>query len=514
MTTVTSMASPTVTSLGSGSYSIVGTIPDSPQKNKLQRGKIKVKNSSTGEKAWSHYYTISNTGVEDGFFWGFPDVIAPSPTITQGITSNVAGQQTFSITAPGLHAFKKCSGAVVYPTIYAADTDWDDNANKVTIQQDKYTTGQNPANNVWTSQWSGDGAPTVCTTATPCINLTQPYNVTLLNPGNVTSGGTYNSPKPKFNALAVLSANQVSFTSATSSPSFNPGTGYGPTNSVGYGLDANQAAVNIAVRPSMAPPITSPSTEPISIASNTSRAMITGPGSSIIPPITPRTTRRARPLATQPGGKAFTAWAPAHAPGQATPWYGTKEDGDATTPSSASFTVKPSIALAPYSTSCVTSGGTCGASQPANGSTNRIESFLVGPGEAQSVTAGVGTCTASQGSCSDFSLTTSVVIGTADGQGRVPVEIWATGTYSGSGGPYSGERKLCRNHFFGLWNHRQDQRQSLALSITSPGRHLPARELHRRLPYASSRDKASDCKYSPTRTPATLCPGAMDPLLL
>ncbi|MCE5419170.1 MAG: hypothetical protein JJ713_00040 [Acidithiobacillus sp.] len=225
-------------------YTITCTVPNSPTPNRLVTGIIKVKNTSTSEKASTPGYSISSAGVEMGFRWGFPDRIATNPVIGAGATTPVLGGGQLQISAPGLHVFKKTTGTVDYPTLFAKDTS--SPPLKVRIKGSSLTN----SGNLWSGTWTADGAPTVCTSGTPCIATNQALELDLINPDNsITDSSDYNYPSAKYVALKVAAANPVTFLPPSAALVFGPGAGYGPTNSVGYTTNASGQPGDLAIRP-------------------------------------------------------------------------------------------------------------------------------------------------------------------------------------------------------------------------------------------------------------------------
>ncbi|MEW5765152.1 MAG: hypothetical protein ACOYXN_10475 [Acidobacteriota bacterium] len=180
------------------------TVPDSPGgKNYLGSASVKVK-ASNGKKAASPQYHFDTAGLERGFWYGFPSPVSGIQLLSSA-TPSVLGGETFSVRATGMATFTKyrpnaspprCGDRpdqdFVHPLVFVKDS-----ANtKVKVLRSTLNPAPGtpcasaPVNWTWTGTWSDDGAPGVCTSATPCIPTRTPLSAVFLNPDNVTEDGT------------------------------------------------------------------------------------------------------------------------------------------------------------------------------------------------------------------------------------------------------------------------------------------------------------------------------------
>lgn len=227
-TTMRSVTSFTVSG-GNGTYQITCTIPDSPNKNVLGGGTIKVK--EYGKVAYSNPYAVDeSTGEQDGFYWGFPNPVS-SIQLTSTHTPKVIGGDPMTLAANGMKAFQHwrsntsppACGTRQYPT---QNVDFD---NPVVFTKDassppirvyaRRSQGTiDCSTGVYSSLWSADGAPAVCTTNTPCVATNTSMELNVLNPDNFTLD-TNGNPVAKHTYFKGTLANALTFAAPTTPPS-------------------------------------------------------------------------------------------------------------------------------------------------------------------------------------------------------------------------------------------------------------------------------------------------------
>lgn len=364
--------------------SITCTIPDASDKNKMAPARIKVKTISPVQKAFSKdqdqpAYSCSNTGVETGFYYGFPEKIQNVQLLSSSSVSALGGtSQSFSVNATGLVTFKQkkngvcqtAAGFITNPVIFAADG----SEGRVRVKHNALTNTCSSSN--WTSYWTGDGAPTVCRDPYRCIQCNSMVELRLLNPDNVVYD-TNSWPSKKWDWYMGTQSPAVKFIPPSSTPSFTSTAG--KANSVGYVIQGGVKR-NIAIRP-------------LSSASN--YVTFTGTNLYRITDISLDTGYSFDGLSgtgwddtTGKYGKSFTAWAPAHAPGLVTPAVFTKENSYSAAPLTyvASITTSPVGSAPPSSntSSCLYSSTThCPAqwTDYVTPQTIPFDHFVIGPGE-------------------------------------------------------------------------------------------------------------------------------------
>jgi hypothetical protein len=424
MVTVTNF---TVTG-GNGTYYITCTVPQSPQKNKFGEGVIKVK--EYGQVAQTKAYTFDDqTGAQTYFYWGFPDPIATIQVLSSA-TPSVLGDGSFSVTGNGLHAFQykrstgcgtNASNDFSYPAAYTKNGD--SPAIKVEVARDGGS--MNCSTGVYASTWTKQGAPTICNNTTPCVETGAPMQLVLLNPDNI---GTDSNGKAaaKHDWLKGTLDNAITFAPPPqeAQPTFSPGTGFGPINSVGYGV-TNGVAGDAAIRR-------------LQNATN----LVNFHGSNLY-----RITRIVgddgvewdKALFTVvTKGQSFKGWAPSHVKGSETPFFATKDNATVRS-TSTSLQVVPSIMKVSNSTACLTSGGPSGCAISIYvgnmGTPLDYEWFKVGPGESGSVE--VGSCSPVPGgpTCDQLLLSGYALSGAPDSQRLVPItaHLDASTTLQGTG---------------------------------------------------------------------------------
>lgn len=434
-----------------GIGTIVCTVPDSPGgKNYLGPAQVKVK-AGQNKKAWAPHYSCDENGNETGFFYGFPNPITNVQLLSSG-TPNVVGGETFQVSANGLATFTRyrpnavnprCGDRpnkdYIHPAIFVKDPA-DSRIPKVKVQVNRSDLTNVCGSTVWTSTWTGDGAPAVCDTATPCIKTGTPLELDLINPDNIDDQtDAHGMPQPVYGYYKGTLANAVDFQPPATQPVFAPGDGYGSANSVGFDTDASGNPIDIAIRP---------------LQSATNKVKFHGTNIYRIKNIKNNdgTFWNTDPLLfsgptweDDGWGTKFHAWAPPHATQVSmTPYLSTKDDPDPdiTTHPGVPFRYVPSFAeVAGHTSTCLENGSGTGCPLslwvPSNGGVSTIEYLLVGPSEASTVTATVGSCTADTGGdCSKFTLTASATAQSTDGQGRTVVAIKLT--YSSTAAAYSG----------------------------------------------------------------------------
>jgi len=409
---------------------ITCTVPNASDKNKLGKAKIKVKVVSTNQKAWTDPYKVldQNSGAQQGFFYGFPEPIRD--VVLQSVSQvNVMPGDSFKVSARGLSNFYKMAsgncatdstpGNIIRPIVFANE----DGIKKVRVKKDSLKRCDNPTTPQicgcdtinWIGTWTGDGAPTVCSTDTPCISAGTPIRLVLLNPDNINpiadSNTGFPSGIPDYQWFKGELADAVRFIAPATTPSFTTGTGYGPANSVGYGGSCHNAT-NIALRP-------------LSSASN----YITFFGSNLyrikdayidIDDTNHQFCLAKGPKWNETGwGTRFLTWAPAHTPGNVIPKVKTSDSGS-TSYSAPALAYKASIA-ANGSTNCLTSPSASNCTWLVNNLVTPdpdfgpVENFMIGPQEP-AITA-TATCVA--GDCAKISVSAvpaTAVIGGDDWQ--------------------------------------------------------------------------------------------------
>lgn len=419
------------TGVQAGNVCVVGdtitcTIPNASDKNKLGPAQIKVKVVASTKKAWKDYKIIASTGAEEGFFYGFPERIQNISLQSSSQVSVLPGA-AFQVSVQGLNAFKQMSSGVcqtaaaykINPVIFANE----DGIKKVRVKRDSLT--NTCGSSVWTGYWSGDGAPTVCTTATPCITTANTVALVIINPGHINPIADPDTGFPSglldYQYFKGELTNAVRFIIPTNPPSFSTGTGYGPANSVGYdttGTMSNLQPINIAVRP---------------LNSATNKIKFQGTNLYRINEIYNDTYDAVNESSSykrkffsgarwnEAGwGTYFYAWGPAHVPGNTIPKIKTADSGT-TEYSAPALAYKASIAVN-GSTNCLTS-----PSAPSNctwlvnnlatpaPNYGPVENFMIGPQEP-AITA-TSTCVA--GDCAKISVSAvpaTAVIGSDDWQ--------------------------------------------------------------------------------------------------
>lgn len=188
------------------------TVPDSPGgKNYLGSASVKVK-ASNGKKAASIEYHFNAAGQEKGFWYGFPSPVSGVQLLSSA-TPSVLGGETFSVRATGMATFTKyrpnanpprCGDRpdqdFVHPLVFVKDS-----ANtKVKVLRSTLNPAPGtpcaspPVNLIWNGTWSDDGAPAICTPATPCIPTQTPLSAVFLNPDNVSLDGTLSPRIPQY----------------------------------------------------------------------------------------------------------------------------------------------------------------------------------------------------------------------------------------------------------------------------------------------------------------------------
>lgn len=174
---------------------ITCTVPDAPGgKSYLGRTQIKVK-LSRQEKTWLPSYDIDTWGNEVGFWYGFPDKIT-GVQLTSSSTPNVLGGDTIQVHASGMAIFAKwrknagvCGDRpqdLTHPAIFVKDG----SGTKVKVIRSSLhpvspNCGAAPQDWTWEGTMSDEGAPTICSSSTPCIPTNTLLAAVFLNPDNV-----------------------------------------------------------------------------------------------------------------------------------------------------------------------------------------------------------------------------------------------------------------------------------------------------------------------------------------
>jgi hypothetical protein len=416
---------------------ITCTVPDAPtDKNYLGAAQIKVKVGT--EKTWVSDYSVDNsTGVETGFWYGFPDPIR-NVQLQSTTAPSILGGDPFQITATGMSIFTKWRSTLsvcgtrdqdyIRPFIYLYPYQANDPKNTTDLKQKvrvQRSAIQNTCGtNTWSSSWTGDGAPALCNDATPCIRLNDanaPQTLVLLNPDNIANESTNDWRQYTWRKgwHAGIATNLLAL-SLPASPEFAPGTSYGPANSVGYGYNG-ATPVNIAIRP-----LNSASNSMTFHGSRLYRFNRIENNDQSLRPWIQNDMNGPTWESGSGWGATFIAWALAHSPAPAiTPYLATK-DMALPTLNGVPFEYKSSFAAVGSSTACLANptAGNCNITIVATsfGTWNwgDVEFFMVGPQENTAVTVN-SPCYS--GSCGYFSLSPTKSVVSTDGQGRPTMKV-------------------------------------------------------------------------------------------